>query len=308
MPLELSVIIPIYNEVENIPTLFNRLNDVCSGLVSDYELIFVNDGSKDGSLALVKELADQHNCIKYIDFSRNFGHQIAVTAGLEKANGQAVVIIDADLQDPPELIIDMYQKMQTGYQVVYAKRKERKGESAFKKATASIFYRFLQKITSVDIPLDTGDFRIMDRSVVDVLNQMPEKNKFIRGQVAWIGFNQTYVEYERAERLAGETGYPLSKMLRFAMDGITAFSDWPLRLVTWCGYLVSIFAIIMIIYTLIAHYILNNTVKGWSSILISILFIGGIQMIAIGVIGEYLSRINTNIQNRPTYIIKESNL
>jgi len=306
--LDLSVIIPIYNEVENIPTLFNRLTAVCKSITNNYELIFINDGSKDGSLALIKEMADEHQSIKYIDFSRNFGHQIAVTAGLEKANGNAVVIIDADLQDPPELIKDMHQKMQNGYQVVYAKRKERIGESAFKKATASIFYRFLQKITSVDIPLDTGDFRIMDRSVVDVLNNMPEKNKFIRGQVAWIGFNQTYVEYERAERLAGETGYPLSKMLRFAMDGITAFSDWPLRLVTWCGYFVSVFAVLAILYTLVAHFIMNNTVRGWTSILICILFIGGIQMIAIGVIGEYLSRINTNIQNRPTYIIKETNL
>ncbi len=306
--MEISVIAPVYNEELNISVIYERLSKVLSSISNSYEIIFVNDGSKDRSLALVQELSTKDPHIKYIDFSRNFGHQIAVSAGLDHAKGDAVVIIDSDLQDPPELIAQMYEKYKEGNEVVYAKRKTRKGEGAFKKLTASIFYRMLSKMTSINIPLDTGDFRIMDRKIVDVLKDMPEKDKYIRGQVSWAGFNQSYVEYDRDERMAGETGYPLRKMMKFAMDGITGFSNVPLKIVSWFGFMVSIFAFITILYTLFSKFVLNNTVPGWSSVMISVLFIGGIQLIAIGIIGEYLARMNANIRDRPLYIIRDSNI
>ena len=306
--MDISVIIPVYNEEANIPKLFERLKAAIEQLTTDFELIFINDGSRDQSITIVKSLAKQFPCVKYIDFSRNFGHQIAVTAGLDKATGKAVVMIDADLQDPPELIIDMYNKMQEGYDVVYAKRKTRKGESLFKLWTAKMFYRVLSKITSIDIPLDTGDFRIMDRKIVEILKQMPEKVKFIRGQISWIGYEQTYIEYDRHERHAGETGYSIGKMLRFALDGITSFSDLPLKIVTYFGFFVSGIAFLVMLYALYSRFISEDYEPGWTSLIISVLFIGGIQMIAIGIIGEYLSRMNNNIRNRPLYIVKDSNL
>jgi len=277
-------------------------------LSSSFEFLFVNDGSKDKSLDLIKGLSNQYTYIKYIDFSRNFGHQIAVTAGLDQAVGNRIVIIDADLQDPPELILEMARKMDEGFEVVFAKRKTRKGENWFKLLTASLFYRILRSITSIDIPLNTGDFRMMDRKIVEVLKQMPEQNKFLRGQISWIGFRQNYVEYDRDERHAGETGYPLKKMLRFALDGITAFSDAPLKFVFTLGIVVFVLAFFMIIYTLYSWLFLDSTVQGWSSIMVSILFIGAVQMIGIGIIGEYLSRMGNNVKDRPLYIIRESNI
>lgn len=306
--MDISVIIPAYNEEENIHMLHRRLQSVLEKITHDYEMIFVNDGSRDNSIELIKDLARQFPQVKYIDFSRNFGHQIAVTAGLDKATGDAVVIIDADLQDPPELIAEMYEKLREGYEVVYAKRKKRKGESLFKLWTAKIFYRILSRITSISIPVDTGDFRIIDRKIVNILRQMPEKNKFLRGQISWIGFNQTYVEYDRNERLAGATSYPFGKMLRFALDGITAFSDLPLKIVTYFGFLVSGVAFIVMLYALYSRFMTESYEPGWTSLIISVLFIGGVQMIAIGIIGEYLSRMNNNIRDRPLYIIKDSNL
>ena len=308
MTTAISVIIPIYNEENNIPTLYKRLLAVIQKMQKSYEFIFINDGSKDQSISIIKRLSSDDSNIKYIDFSRNFGHQVAVTAGLDKAIGEAVVIIDADLQDPPELIELMYQKMQEGYQVVYAKRKKRKGEGFLKKWTAKVFYRILTKITSISIPVDTGDFRIMDQKIVKILRQMPEKNKFLRGQISWIGFNQTYIEYERDGRTAGNTGYTYRKMLRFALDGVTAFSDLPLKIVTYFGLMVSIFAFLVTIYALYSRFVLQDYVQGWTSLMISILFIGGVQMIAVGIIGEYLSRMNHNVRNRPLYIIKETNM
>ncbi len=306
--MDISVIIPAYNEEANINMLYDRLRKVLEQITSDYELIFVNDGSLDNSIVLIKELARQFPQVKYIDFSRNFGHQIAVTAGLDKAAGDAVAIIDADLQDPPELIIEMYKKLKEGFEVVYAKRKKRKGESLFKLWSAKVFYRVLAKITSISIPVDTGDFRIIDRRIVNILKQMPEKSKYLRGQISWIGFNQTFIEYDRDERLAGETGYPFSKMLRFALDGITAFSDLPLKIVTYFGFLVSGVAFLVMIYALYSRFMTADYEPGWTSLIISVLFIGGVQMIATGIIGEYLSRMNHNIRNRPLYIIKDSNL
>ena len=293
---------------KNIQNLYDRLSQVMQNLNVSYELIFVNDGSKDASIGLIKVLSKKYSEVKYIDFSRNFGHQIAVTAGLDKTSGDAVVIIDADLQDPPELIAEMYQKRKEGFEVIYAKRKNRKGESFLKLLTARVFYRLLAKMTAISIPVDTGDFRMIDKKIVEVLREMPEKSKYLRGQISWVGFNQTFVEYDRQERQAGATGYTYRKMLRFALDGITAFSDVPLKIVTYFGFMVSIIAFFVAIYALLAKFVWENSVPGWTSLMIAILFIGGIQMIAIGIIGEYLSRMNHNIRNRPLYIIRDSNI
>jgi dolichol-phosphate mannosyltransferase len=306
--MDYSVIIPIYNEEENIQLLYDRLEEVMSSLGGTREYIFINDGSVDKSISLIKGLSAQNESVKYIDFSRNFGHQIAVSAGLDRCIGNRVVIIDADLQDPPELILEMASKMDDGFEVVYAQRRSRKGESIFKKITASAFYKILRSITSIDIPLNTGDFRMMDHKIVEVLREMPEKNKFLRGQISWIGFRQTFVEFDRAERNAGETGYPLKKMLRFAVDGITAFSDAPLKFVFSMGIFVFILTFVLIIYTMISWLFFESTVQGWSSLMISILFIGGVQMIGIGIIGEYISRIGNNVKERPLYIVRESNI
>lgn len=305
---DISVIIPIFNEQEIIQELYDRIQKTVSQISENYEFIFVNDGSKDNSMLELLKLTEQDERVFYINFSRNFGHQIAVTAGLDKCNGKAVVIIDGDLQDPPELIADLYKKHKEGYEVVYAKRKDRKGESFFKKITAKLFYRTLKKITSVDIPLDTGDFRLIDQKVVAYLKQMPEQNKFLRGQIAWLGFNQTEVLFNRDQRRFGETGYSLGKMVQFAMDGITSFSDKPLQFVTKTGFAISFFSFIIILYAIYSHFILNQTITGWTSLIISSMFIGGVQLISIGVIGEYISRINKNVLDRPLYIIEKSNL
>ncbi|MCB0661152.1 MAG: glycosyltransferase family 2 protein [Saprospiraceae bacterium] len=306
--MDISVVIPIYNEEENIDVLYNRLATVMKDLGVSYELLFVNDGSKDKSIQLIRNLSQQHKEVRYIDFSRNFGHQVAVSAGLDHTRGNAVVIIDADLQDPPELIKEMYQKVQEGYQVVYAKRRRRDGESFMKLWTAKMFYRILSKITSVSIPVDTGDFRIMDKCIVEALRQMPEKHKFLRGQISWIGYNQTYVEYDRSQRHGGETGYTYGKMIRFALDGITAFSDTPLKMITFFGFFVSGFAFLMSLWALYARFIAGDYEPGWASLIVSVLFIGGIQMIALGIIGEYLMRMNSNVMDRPLYIIRDSNV
>lgn len=306
--MKYSVIIPVYNEEPNIYLLFNRLSGVMQSLSLDFELIFVNDGSRDRTLELVKVLAAREKCVKFINLSRNFGHQIAVSAGLDLCSGDRVVIIDADLQDPPELIVEMDQKMNEGFEVVYARRKRREGESTMKLFTARMFYRILANIASINIPLDTGDFRIMDRKVVEVLRKMPEQNKFLRGQISWIGFRQTFVEYDRSERHGGETGYTYAKMFRFAVDGITSFSDAPLRIASFVGFLVSGVAFLVLLYALYGTFFLKNTVPGWASVIVSVLFLGGIQLISLGLLGEYLSRISANVKNRPLYIVDESNL
>jgi glycosyltransferase involved in cell wall biosynthesis len=305
--VDLSVIIPIYNEEGNIPVLFERLNGVISKLNIKTEFLFINDGSNDNSIHLIKGLVDKNSDVKYIDFSRNFGHQVAVTAGIDHCAGKAVVIIDADLQDPPELIAELYNKWKEGYEVVYAKRKTRNGENFMKKYTAKLFYRTLQKITSIDIPVDTGDFRLVDRKIVDVLKKMPEQQKFLRGQISWIGFRQTFVEYDRDARYAGKTGYTYKKMLRFALDGITSYSNLPLKFATFTGFIVSGITFIMILYALYSRFISKNYVPGWTSLMLAVLFTGGVQLISIGIIGEYISRMNANTKNRPLYIISEKN-
>ncbi len=305
--LEISVVVPIHNEERNIPELYERLQKTLIQISQQYEIIFVNDGSKDNSLNEILKIAEIDSKVFYINFSRNFGHQIAVMAGLDASSGQAVVIIDGDLQDPPELIVDLYKKYKQGFEVVYARRKERKGESLFKKLSAKIFYRLLKRITSIDIPLDTGDFRLIDRKVVNYLKKMPEQNKFLRGQIAWLGFRQTEVLFVRDKRKFGKSGYSLGKMIQFAMDGITGFSDKPLQLVTKMGLFISLFSFLIILYAIYSHFILHRTITGWTSLIISSAFIGGVQLLSIGIIGEYISRINKNVLNRPLYIIDKTN-
>ena len=308
--VELSVIIPIYNEESNIGELYQRLLSVLEPmqLAGGFEFIFINDGSRDQSLPMLLTLATRDERVRYIDFSRNFGHQIAVTAGLDRAAGEAVVIIDADLQDPPELIPLLYQRMKEGFEVVYAKRRSRQGDSAAKKLTARLFYRVLASITHISIPVDTGDFRIISRKVVEGLRLMPEQNKFIRGQISWIGYRQTFIEYDRAERAGGETGYTYRKMIRLALDGITAFSDAPLKAATIGGFLVSGLAFLVALYTLYSRFITHNYEPGWPSLMVSILFLGGVQLISVGIIGEYIARLSANVRQRPLYLISDTNL
>jgi dolichol-phosphate mannosyltransferase len=306
--IDLTVVIPIYNEEANLPLLYRRLRDVLREMALSYELLFVNDGSLDNSGEAIRQIAKADPCVRFVDLSRNFGHQIALMAGLDHAAGNAIVIIDADLQDPPELIPELYKKYKEGFEVVYARRRSRKGEGFLKKWTARLFYRMLARITSIQIPLDAGDFRIIDRKVALTLRQMPEQEKFIRGQIAWIGFRQTFIEYDRDSRHAGTSGYSVGKMIRFALDGITSFSDLPLRLATYLGFIVSAFAFGVMIYALISLYIWENAIRGWTSTILSVMFIGGIQLICLGIIGEYLKRIAHNVRNRPLYVVRDSNV
>ncbi|MDX2062179.1 MAG: glycosyltransferase family 2 protein [Bacteroidia bacterium] len=308
--IEISVVAPLYNEAANLAQLYERLTHVLEGMGVDYEFVFINDGSHDATLLGVKALAARDPRVRYVDFSRNFGHQIAVSAGLDRARGQAVVIIDADLQDPPELIAEMYAKLQSGYEVVYAQRRKRHGETWFKRFTASMFYRLFNRFSNIQMPLDTGDFRIMARPVVDVLVSMPERHKFLRGQISWIGFRQTFVEYDRAPRAGGETGYTLRKMVRFALDGLTGFSTLPLKLATILGFVVSGLAFLLIVFVVIVKLFGTRlgflVAPGWASQMIVSLFLGGVQLIAIGILGEYIARIADNTKQRPLYVVRES--
>ena len=305
---QISIVVPLYNEEKNIRLMYDRLVSSILKITSNFEIIYVNDGSKDNSFLELLKLSNEDERVKYINFSRNFGHQIAVTAGLDYSKGAAVVIIDGDLQDPPEVIQEMYAKHKEGFEVVYGQRLIRKGESFFKKITAKYFYRILKKITNINIPVDTGDFRLIDRKIVNDLKNMPEQNKFLRGQIAWLGYRQTSVFFERDERKFGETGYPFSKMLKFALDGITGFSDVPLQFVTKTGIFISFISFLVILYAIFSHFILERTITGWTSLIISSMFIGGVQLISVGIIGEYISRINKNVQNRPLYIVSETNV
>ena len=306
--MEISIVVPLYNEEKNIRLMHDRLVSSILKITSNFEIIYVNDGSKDNSFLELVKLSNEDERVKYINFSRNFGHQIAVTAGLDYSKGAAVVIIDGDLQDPPEVIPEMYALYKEGFEVVYGQRLIRKGESFLKKITAKYFYRILKKITNINIPVDTGDFRLIDRKIVNDLKNMPEQNKFLRGQIAWLGYRQTSVFFERDERKFGETGYPFSKMLKFALDGITGFSDVPLQFVTKTGIFISFISFLVILYAIFSHFILERTITGWTSLIISSMFIGGVQLISVGIIGEYISRINKNVQNRPLYIVSETNV
>ena len=306
--MEISAIIPSYNEQDNVGLMYERMTKTLSKISPDYEIIYINDCSKDQTLLRIKELAAKDTHVKYLSFSRNFGHQIAVSAGLDYCSGKAVVIIDGDLQDPPELIEQMYEKYKEGYKVVYARRTSREGETWFKKATAKIFYRLLASMTSIDIPVDVGDFRLIDQVIVKHLRNMPEKSKYFRGQISWIGYKQTFVNYHRDARIYGKTNYPLRKMLRFALDGITAFSDKPLKIASGLGIVAAIVSLLALVYALVAHFCFNSTITGWTSLILSVLFIGGVQLITIGIIGEYIARINNDVRNRPLYILEENNM
>lgn len=304
---QLSVVIPIYNEAENLLVLNERLHATCETITPNYEIIFVNDGSKDDSLLKIKQLAQQYTKVYYINLSRNFGHQIAISAGLDSANGQAIVIMDGDLQDPPELIFELYQKHQEGYDVVYAQRKKRKGDPLLKKIAAKVFYKLLSKITSFEMPLDTGDFRLINRKILDNLKKMPEKQKYLRGQIAWLGFKQTAVLFERDARLHGTSNYTYGKLIQLAWYGITGFSNVPLSFIIKFGLLITIFSFIAIVYMLVNYFFLNQLASHLIGIIICSTFIGGIQLLVIGIIAEYISNINTNVQNRPLYVVDETN-
>lgn len=303
----LSVVIPVYNEEMNIGKLHTRLCNTLNPLEITWEVVYINDGSKDRSMAILRGMSEDDSHVRFIDFSRNFGHQLAITAGIDFAKGEWIVVMDGDGQDPPELLPELLAKAQEGFEVVYARRRKREGENFLKKLTARMFYRLLAKITNIEIPVDTGDFRIIHRKIQRILKQMPEQHKYIRGQISWIGFNQTYLEYDREERMGGTTKFTYSKMIRFALDGISSFSTWPLKVATVTGFAVSAVAFGLIIYSLYQKFF-GTTEPGWTSLHISVLFIGGIQLIGIGMLGEYLGRVSDNVKNRPHYIVRDSNI
>ncbi|GCA70409.1 putative glycosyltransferase [Microcystis aeruginosa NIES-2519] len=301
-----SLIIPIYNEEETIPELYRRVSDVMDSLDDSVELILINDGSGDRSLKLMRELQERDARVCYISFARNFGHQAAVTAGLNFARGQVIVVLDADLQDPPELIPKMIESWQAGYHVVYAQRTKRKKESWFKRLTAYVFYRLLRQLADVDIPADTGDFCLMDRQVVDLLNSMPERNRYIRGLRAWIGFRQTAVKFERDPRFAGQVKYTFKKSLALAINSLVSFSKIPLRLSTYLGLFSALIALLMAL--LVLYWRLqqpDSPVTGLATILIAVFFLGSVQLISIGILGEYIGRIYEEVKGRPAYTIAE---
>ena len=303
----ISVVVPVYCEGQVVQESYRRLKAVLDGLDGyQYELLFVDDGSSDDTLVQLKALSSKDPKLRIVSFSRNFGHQIAITAGMDHAIGDAVVIIDADLQDPPELIPEMIALWEKGNHVVHAVRRSRPGESAFKLATAAVFYRVLDRLTEVKIPLDTGDFKLLDRKVINVLKQVREKHRFVRGLVAWAGYKQAELPYERSERFAGETKYPLKKMVKFALDGITSFSIKPLKLATKLGFVSVLIGLCLTVYVFISKLMYpTQTEHGWASLLIAIVFFGGIQLVTLGLIGEYVGRIYDESRSRPLYIVAE---
>ena len=306
MKITYSIIAPIYNEKDTLPELHRRVTEVMVSTGEPWELILVDDGSSDGSMDIIHELSKKDKHVRPVIFARNFGHQVAVTAGLDFSRGDAVIVIDADLQDPPELILEMAKKWKDGNEVVFAVRAEREGESWFKLWTASLFYRIISRITDVKIPLDTGDFRLMDRKVVDVMNQMRERHRFLRGMSAWVGFKQVGVEYKRAARVAGETKYPFRKMFRLAVNAITGFSYLPLQVATYFGFVsagIAILAIPVVAYMRITG---SQAFFGQASTLIAVLFLGGVQLISLGVLGEYIGRLYDEAKGRPLYIVREA--
>ncbi len=300
----LSIVIPAYNEHDVLPQCYQRLTNVCRDLHLEYELIFVDDGSTDNSLPQLVTMRLGDPAVNIISFSRNFGHQMAITAGLEHARGKAVVVIDADLQDPPELIKEFVVEWQRGYQVVYGRRRTRTHDRWFKRITAHGFYRLLTMVTHERIPEHVGDFRLMDRSVVNVLRAMPERHRFMRGLVSWTGFRQMPIEYDRQGRQSGSTKYFLRTMIRFALDGVTSFSIVPLQLATSLGFLITVITILAAIAVLLLKFVFDHTIQGWASLMLTILFIGGVQLFVVGVLGEYIGRIYEEVKKRPLYIIQ----
>ncbi|NDW02425.1 glycosyltransferase family 2 protein [Salipiger sp. PrR002] len=303
----ISVVVPCYNEEPVLEETMRHLQYLAADLSLRYrfEFIFVDDGSGDRTLEILREAANRYSNIKIVSFARNFGHQIAVTAGIDATSGDAVALIDADLQDPPEVLAEMLERWQSGYEVVYGVRASREGESAFKIATARWFYRVLNRLSERPIPLDTGDFRLMDRKVVDALRSMPERHRFVRGLVAWIGYRQIALPYDRKKRAAGTSKYPLRKMLRFATDGILSFSSKPLQIATNLGVLAALLALTGIIYAIVLRVTTSIWVEGWTAMMIAVLFMGGVQLISLGIIGEYVGRIYEEAKGRPLYIVRE---
>ncbi|OGO25626.1 MAG: glycosyltransferase [Chloroflexi bacterium RBG_16_51_16] len=306
MSVQYSIVAPIYNEVESLPELHRRVSAVMDTTGEAWELVLVDDGSSDGSTEKIRELADKDNRVRAVIFARNFGHQIAITAGWDYARGNAVIIIDADLQDPPEVILELVKKWKEGYEVVYAVRAEREGESWFKTLTASLFYRLIYRITDVKIPLDTGDFRLMDRKVVEVLKQMRERHRFPRGMSAWVGFKQIGVNYKRAARHAGVTKYPFNKMVRLALNAITSFSYLPLQVATFFGFASAGIAILGIPIVILLRVSGSPQLIGQATTLIAVLFLGGVQLISLGILGEYIGRLYDEAKGRPLYIVREA--
>lgn len=306
--IALSIVVPVFNEELIIGQLVGRLVAVAEQVTDSYEIVFVNDGSRDRSLLKLKAACEENPKLHFVSFSRNFGHQIAITAGMDYTHGNAIVTIDGDLQDPPELIQEMYQQYLEGNKVVYAKRTKRKGETFFKRFTARAFYRLMASLVSFDIPLDVGDYRLISRDVLEYLQRMNEYDKYLRGQIAWLGFKSTYVMFERDERKFGKTNYPFKKMLRLAFNGITAFSDSPLKLATSMGFIVCIISFFIGVYAVYSYFFNNATVPGWASTIISITFLGGVQLLSLGILGEYISRIINNVRNRPLYVVDQTDI
>jgi polyisoprenyl-phosphate glycosyltransferase len=303
--ISLSIVIPVYNEVEVLPVLYHRLTRVMEGLGESYEIIFVNDRSTDGSLALLRDLRAGDDRVKLLGLSRNFGHQSAITAGLDHSCGQAVVVMDADLQDPPEVIPQLVEQWRKGYDMVFAVREKRHGEGLFKRGTAALFYRLLRRLTSTQIPVDAGDFRLMNRKAVDTLQSMRERSRFIRGLAGWIGFRQTSVPYVRHVRHAGTTKYPLKKMVRFAFNGLISFSSVPLQLASYLGFIVSSISFVYMAYAVWLKLFTDRTILGWTSVMVAVLFLGGVQLLCLGIVGEYIGRIYEEVKQRPLYIVDE---
>ncbi len=301
----LSIVVPCFNEEEVIETTYDQLRLTLSELNMDTEIIFVNDGSQDNTMSILKNLAKQFENVKIISFSRNFGHQIAITAGMDYAQGSAIVVIDADLQDPAEVILAMVEKWKQGFEVVYGKRIERKGENIFKKASAKIFYRVLQKLTDESMPTDVGDFRLIDRKVSDALKEMPERSRYVRGLVAWLGFKTASVEFVRKPRFAGKTKYSFAKMIKLALDGIFSFSYKPLKIATFLGGMISLMSLFYLLFVVQQRIFTNNTISGWASIMAVLLFLSGTILIVLGIIGEYIARIYEEVKARPIYVVED---
>ncbi len=305
-PYDVSVIVPIFNEQENIQELFDQIQEVLSKTKKKFEVIFVNDGSTDNSIVLLHELYQKHKgIVKVINFSRNFGHQLALTAGLEHCNGKAAVIIDADLQDPPDVIAEFLKKWEEGHEIVYGVRTQRKGETFFKLFSAKLFYKLIRKMTTIDIPENAGDFYLLDRKIITILNSLKERHRFIRGLIAWVGYKRIAVEYVRNPRAHGKTKYSLWKMIKFSFDAVISFSFAPLRFISCIGATFSVVSFLAVVVIIFEKLFTNYTIVGWSSLMIVVLFIGGLQLMALGMIGEYIARIGDDVRSRPLYSINE---
>lgn len=304
MQVACSVIVPVFNEEAVIPELHRRTTAVLADLGLEYELILVNDGSRDRSLELLCELATRDPRVVVVNLSRNFGHQLAITAGVDHARGDAVIVMDADMQDPPEVIPAMIARWREGYDVVYGRRTRREGEGIFKRATASLFYRFIRRLTAVDLPADTGDFRLMSRRSADAMRAMRERNRFLRGMVVWAGFRQVAVPYERHPRFAGETKYPLRKMIAFATDAVVSFSSTPLRLATGLGFAISCASFAYAAYSVYIKVFSGRSLPGWASLMVGVVFLGGVQLLCLGIMGEYIGRVYDEVKGRPLYLVE----